>query len=194
MAEAAAAWQTMKTLAYCDKAFYDSVFKASGVEPLTSPPLHVDTFRPHWLQGYDFLYFKLHGLPSEPRWYGQHWITALEARHLKYLVLTGTIVFVANCYLWHTTKPGSPREQAPMLYALLDAGARAIVGGPGINYAKAHAVYGADILGQTFRRFCALGVPPTPAFKLAMTRVKLHRHHKHPAMQDVLSFKIFDTS
>lgn len=184
----------MKTQAYCDVNFLHSVRQASGVTPITSPPFHVDTIRPTWFQGYDFIYFKLHGLPSEPRWYGHNWITAIEARQIKYLDLTSTVVFVANCFLWHEDKASSPRHQAPMLYALLDAGAAAVVGGPGINYAKPHSVYGADILGQAFRQFCALGLMPTPAFKLAMLRIKFHRHRRHQALQDVHSFQIFDNT
>ena len=54
----------MKTLALCLKSSIISVRKASGSEPLTSPPITVDTFDPKQFSGYDFYYFHLHALPG----------------------------------------------------------------------------------------------------------------------------------
>ena len=182
----------MHTFAYCDARFIQSVTKAAGVPPCTCLPHHTDTINPAWFESADFLYFKLHGLPGQPAWYNADYITAITAQQIRRLRLQGTIVFVANCFLWHTESAGDPRTQAPMLYALLGAGARAVVGGAGINYAKAHSVYGADVLGRAFRQHCALGFSPRPAYRLGMLRVKLHRHNRTIAMQDVQHFQLFD--
>ena len=63
-----------------------------------------------------------------------------------------------------------------------------------MNYAKAHSVYGADLLGRAFHRFCTIGFTPRWAFWLGMSRVKLHRDRKHLAIKDVQDFRLFDNT
>ena len=184
----------VQTFAYCDRSFIESVTKAAAVFPCTTPPFNTDTIHPAWFEGQDFLYFKLHGLPGQSSWYSNNLTTAITARQIRRLDLRGTTVFVANCYLWHSDTPGGPAGRAPMLHALLGAGARAVVGGSGINYARARSVYGADVLGQAFRQLIGLGFSPRAAFRLGMLRVRLHRHNHHTAMIDVQSFRIFDNT
>jgi len=167
----------MRTFAYCAASVRDSVLQAAGVQPLLSPPVTAETFHPSLLEGYDFIYFKLHGLPNEIYWYGDDWITALRADQILAADLTGTVVFAANCHL----------ANGPMLDALLRAGARAVVGGPGKNYAKKHAVYGADVLGRTFRRLVAAHLSPNTAFRLARLMARTHFRRNH----DTLSFQIY---
>lgn len=124
------------------------------------------TFNPDVLMGHDFIYFKLHGLPEQPYWYGDNWLTAISADQLKDVALTGTVIFVANCYL----------EESPFLQALLDTGAM-VFGGAGLNFAAAKGLIGADLLGRTFRRALEMHsltghkLTPTRAFTLAKLKV-----------------------
>lgn len=189
----------MRTFAYCAHSFKKSVRQAAGVSPLLSPPVTLDAFEPHWLLGYDFLYFKLHGLPGQEYWYGDKWTTALSADVIRQVDLTGTIVFVANCHLYED-EPGKQGKKlasknfpGPMLTALLAAGARYVVGGPGENYAKREKVYGADLLGMSFRLLCQLGISPKRAFTIARTHIRV-KPHKDLATRDSLDFRIFDNS
>lgn len=153
--------------------------RAAGVTPLLSPPVSFHQFKPEWLEGFDFIYFKLHGLPKQPYWYGDDWLTAIGAEHLRSSVLVGTVVFVANCYL-----PGSP-----MLGALLMAGAEAVVGGEGVNYARSDRVDGADLLGLYFRFFMQVGFSVKFSLTLAKSRFKVRRKSK--VKSDTLEFKFY---
>jgi hypothetical protein len=186
----------MRVFAFCAASFQQSVSKAAGVEPLLSPPVEAfgakgPEFNPRWLSGYDFLYFKLHGLVGQPFWYGDGMITACTAEHIQSADLSGAVAFVANCNTWHPTRPGSPLKQAPMLLALLRAGAHAVVAGPGENYAKVRGIYSADLLGLNFRRFLQL-FPIEQAFELAKVPVRIAARSDH-RVKDALEFLLFDT-
>jgi hypothetical protein len=178
----------MRTWAYCAAEFQHSVRKAAGVQPLLSPPVTAEIFNPRWLEGYNFLYLKLHGLPEEVYWYGDKWITALRATQILAADLKGTVVFVANCHLFQANNGHHPTS--PMLAALLAAGARAVVGGSGENYAKRHSVHGADRLGRAFRYLLQFGFAPYPAFRLAQLTLTL-KPHKDRADLDALRFRYF---
>jgi hypothetical protein len=130
------------------------------------------------LQGHDFLYFKLHGWPDQPYWYGDNWTTALKAEQLTAAELGGATVFVANCYL----------PESPMLPALLSAGARAVVGGAGLNYAAVFSLVGADLLGYHFRQALKLGLAVTAAFRVAKW---LMRKRTGQAAEDARAFKLW---
>jgi hypothetical protein len=181
----------MDILAYCCASFADSTQKAAGVVPLLSPPLSafggpgLDRFPVYALEGQDVLYFKLHGLPGQPYWYGDDMITALTADQLPAADLSRTVVFVANCHLWASEKSG---KGAPMLDALLDAGAMAVVGGGGENFGKMHEVYGADLLGKWFVMCLRLGASPLTAFYVAKARVSMEDDR---GARDALDFEIF---
>ena len=179
----------MKVFAYCAASFEQSVTKAAGVAPFLSPPLTADRFHPPWLEGHDFIYLKLHGLPEEVYWYGDKWLTALRATQILATDLRGTTVFVANCHLFQQASNGS-QPTSPMLNALLSAGARAVVGGAGQNYAKSHTVHGADRLGRAFRYLLQFGFSPFTAFRLARLALSL-KPHKDPADLDALNFRYF---
>lgn len=188
----------MKTLAYCAASFEKSVHRAAGVQPVLSPPVDLELISPAQFEGYDFIYFKLHGLPGQPYWYGDFWTTAISADQVRKMTLDNTIIFAACCHLYQG-EPGHYRP-GPMLTALLSAGARAIVGGPGINYAKGYALYGADVLGHAFRIFTGLKFQPTTALRLALARTRLHLRLKKKRITekeladtiDTLAFRIFD--
>lgn len=170
----------MLTVAYCAASFARSVQKASGVEPLLCPPLTTKSFPVHKLEVAQFLYFKLHGLPDQPYWYGDDWVTALSVEQLTAVSLKDAVVFVANCYL----------PESPMLEALLKAGAAAVVGGSGPNFAKTGEVYGADLLGYWFRRLTALGVVPKYALMGAKSRLRFEAK-KDKSILDALGFKLW---
>ncbi len=147
----------MKIGAFCLHSGALAVLKATGVTPTTFPPENVLTFAPRWLEGYDLLYFKLHGLPNQPYWYGDGWQTAIAAQQIKQANLKNTICFVANCYA----------ADSRMEQALLDAGARAVIAGPGINYSGKGKLAGADQLGANFIERIKRGEPIEQAFQQA---------------------------
>lgn len=170
----------MRVFACCAASFHRSVRRAAGVEPLLSPPVDLAAFQPGWLGGFGLLYFKLHGLAGQPYWYGDGWLTALSVDAIRQADLSGAVVFVANCFL----------EESPMLPALLSAGARAVIGGSGPNYARSAAVDGADLLGLWLRRGLMAGFPVRQAFGLAKERLRFN--WQSPAVRDALAFKLFE--
>ena len=179
----------MRVFAYCAAEFEHSVRKAAGVHPLLSPPLTAAGFNPQWLESHDFIYLKLHGLPEESYWYGDNWLTALSATQILAVNLRGSVIFVASCHLYQTNGNGH-HPTSPMLAALLAAGARAVVGGAGENYAKRHSIHGADYLGRAFRYLFQFGFAPYTAFRLARLYLSL-KPHKNPADLDALNFRYF---
>ena len=174
----------MKTFAYCCKSFRRSVARASNVDPVLCPPVTAETFDPTELPSYDLLYFKLHGLPNEAFWYGDDWVTALNTDHFKGLDLSNTVIFVANCFL--SARIG---ETSPMLTAMLRAGAKAVIGGPGENFARSNRIDGADLLGHRLRLILTTGAKPKMAFHAAMMSLTLGR--PSTATRDTLNFHIY---
>jgi hypothetical protein len=150
------------------------------------------------LMGHDLVYFKLHGLPSQPFWYGDDWITALHTSAFHNVALKGTVVFVANCHL----------VESPFLDVILHTGAT-VIGGSGANFAQAEHVTGADQLGLYFRRALGTRVSPARALTIAKymldlrtqrmekaaTRADATRaadlHERARANQDALQFRIY---
>ncbi len=170
----------MRTFAYCSRSFTQSVRSSSGVAPFTSPPFDLDSFLPATLEGWRFIYFKLHGIKGEPYWYGDDWLTALSADTLHVADLRGTVVFAANCHL----------PESPMLDALLGAGAQAVVAGGGRNFAGITAMRGADLLGYYFRLMLQLHIPPRPALAMAKYGLRTIRRPSAP-IADALRFQLF---
>lgn len=180
----------MRTFAYCCKSFRESVRKAAACEPLLSPPTTVETFQPACLQGHHFIYFKLHGLPDQPFWYGDHWCTAVSAEQIQAANLHGAVVFVANCYLLPPPEERLAGRTTPMLDALQAAGARAIIGGDGQNYARANTIDGADALGIFIRVWLERGFTPPNAFRYAKRLLRFVSAAR-PAIQDALRFDFY---
>lgn len=187
----------MDIFAYCCASFEKSVQKAAGVQPLLSPPVTWQTFLPDLLMGRDFVYFKLHGLPGQEYWYGDQWETALHVSAFNHIALKGTTLFVANCHL----------EESPFLEALLRTGAT-VIGSTGPNYAQAHGIIGADLVGLHLREAMARHLSPANALRQAKTIVahrtrqmqkaakrKPHRaaelQPRIHANEDALQFKIY---
>ncbi|MFH1485969.1 MAG: hypothetical protein ABIH46_07860 [Chloroflexota bacterium] len=165
--------------AYCAASFEWTVKRASGVAPKMSPPLTMDSFTPSLMEGYEFLYFKLHGMPGQPFWYGDDGVTAISAHQIAEANLVGAVVFVANCHL----------PESPMLKALLGAGASAVIGGPGENYAGVQTIMGADLLGMYVRYLWQLGADAQRALRWAKLRLRLKWPSK--ATKDTLSFQLY---
>jgi len=176
----------MRVFAYCCASFADVTRKAAGVEPLISPPASVYNLDPQRLSGRDLLYFDLHGLPGESFWLGDDRTLAMTATALRTVNLAGTVVFALSCFL---ADPNSP-----MLDALLDAGARYVVGGDGQNWAGGkRAMMGAGLLGLWFRRLLTWGIPPLEALAWAKRRVGLSaiKRGKRLAAKDTLGFRAY---
>lgn len=180
----------MRIFAACAASYEESVRRAAGVPPVLSPPLEMDTFDPEAWSGYEFYYFKLHGLPNQPYWYGDRWLTAVSDVQLRQVDMEGALVFVAGCNLFAGEPP-----TGPMLEALWAAGAAAVVGGMGENFGARRAVVGADALGINIRRLVQMGARPGMAFRLAMRRLELlfpwrMDEEERKAHEDALGFRL----
>jgi hypothetical protein len=139
------------------------------------------------VEGYDLLYFKLHGAAGQAFWYGDNWLTAIGADQLRQADLDGAGVFVTNCHLYEVVD--GLNEPSEMLKALLFAGARFVVGGPGANWALTKRVFGADLLGMLFRGALQRGYRPDAALEVAKKKLRKGRQDRY--MRDTLEFTMF---
>jgi hypothetical protein len=82
-----------------------------------------------------------------------------------------------------------------MLRALAKANPRAIIGGPGKNYALTGRLAATDLLALYLRWFLAIGFTPFNALRMAKIRMILKHQrqdvHMHPATADTLAFRIW---
>ena len=161
------------------------------MQPLTCPPVSAADFDPAWLAGHDFLYFDLHGAAGEPFWYGNGEIIALTAGQIQKVPLNGAVVFAVSCWL--------ADEDSPMMEALLEAGARYVIGGDGRNWGGQRRLYGASLLGMWMRSLMAIGVHPLGALAGAKRRLELQlaaekmlrRRELAEAARDTLQFRAY---
>jgi len=123
--------------------------------------------------------FLLHGHRDDQLWYGDGTV-ALSVGTLKRANLTGSTVFVSNCYL----------PESPWLEALLDVGASAVVGGHEENWSGVGGMLGSDILGMYFRYFMESGHGPKIALLLAKVRMLLR--WPSSANADTLAFRLWE--
>jgi hypothetical protein len=135
------------------------------VEPITCPPTTAATLDLARIEEADFLYIDLHGEPGQRFWLGDDGELAMTAAQVETLDLSGTVVFAVSCYL--------ADADSPMLDALLDAGARYVIGGEGLNWAAATRPTGAAALGHRLRQLLAYGFDPLRALALAKRFLKL---------------------
>lgn len=131
----------MRVLAYCTAPAARSVEEATGVIPMTSPPLNARLVNGADFEGYDLLYFRLHGVRENvTTWFGESEQgviePALNPHQLRGVDLGGAIVVVANCYGYDTLHR----------WPFYQVGASAVIAGPGPNYAARNKVVGADKL------------------------------------------------
>ncbi len=178
----------MRIFAYCCASFAGATRKAAGVEPLLSPPLTAVQFEPRWLETCNLVYLDLHGQPGLNFWLGDDGIIALMAHQVREANLSSAVVFATNCYL--------ADEGSPMLDALLDAGARYVIGGEGENWANSQRPAGAAELGRRFRQLFEWGVEPMKALAIAkralVVKSVLRRKRKERLVdKDTLAFRAY---
>ncbi len=137
----------MNIFCYSAESLKLSAATVSGIEPLTSPPLSLESFDPKQLEGHDLIFFKLHGVAGQPYWYGDSAITAISAQQIASVKLDGALVFAENCF----------GLESPMPQALLAAGAAAVVAGAGVNLAGISVPGGADVIATWWRRLLEAG-------------------------------------
>lgn len=178
----------MNVLSYCCASFRGATLLASGVRPLVCPPVDWYTFPVGSLAGQDLVYLDLHGKPGDAQWYGDDDVVALRERQVRRVDLAGVTVFAVNCYLGD--------DDSPMLDALLAAGARAVVGGDGENFAGENRLLGASFLGYWFRRAMEWRYPPEGALTMAkralwLTRLWARSSAHRQAVDDALGFRVY---
>ena len=159
---------SLNVFAYCCASQRSAVSKAAGVEPLTSPPMHFEAFDARLLENRDLLYFALHGLPDQPYWYGDDYLTALSVDTFHGLNLRQCTVFVANCHF----------TASPFLPAIRACRPRAIIAGSGENYARSASLVGPHLLGYYLRVGLQAGLPPT--LSLAAAKLRMQSHNQPP--------------
>lgn len=172
----------MEIFAYCTEAAREAVGAATGVDPLTSPPMRASQFNPQWLEAHDLIYFRLHGMAGRSGWFGdggEGFPLALTPVQVRAANLSGAVVVVANCY---------GDEDDAMIEALYDAGAIAVIAGPGENAAAANKVVGTDLLVQWIIRAMRIGMAVERALDLA--RARLIFSLWRAADRDARAFKI----
>jgi len=157
----------MRIFAYCTALAGAAVKAATGVEPITSPPMVAGNFSPEWLEDYDLLYFRLHSLRNRgvKGWFGEGRSGlqfALSETQVLAAELGGAVAVVANCY-------GGDGD--PMIAALYKAGASAVIAGSGPNVAAARRVVGTDMLVRWVIRGLEWRMPVAGALQLAKTRL-----------------------
>jgi hypothetical protein len=177
----------MRTFAYCSTEYVDATRRAAGVEPFCCPPFTAETLELSLLEGNDLIFINLHSLPGTAALLGKRDgpPVALRASQLNGLNLSGVVVFSEACYMGD--------EQHPMRQAFLDAGASAVVAGPGKNWgATGVELRGADLLGLWFRRALARGLKPRSALRLARGRVMFAAWRGSQSARDALGFRLFE--
>jgi hypothetical protein len=181
----------VKVFAYCAANYTEATRRAAGVEPLVCPPVTAETLDLRQLEGNDFIFINLHSLPGAYALLGTQTgpPIALRAEQLQGVDLGGSVVFSEACFMGD--------EQHPMRKAFLDAGASAVVAGPGENAGATndgvskYGLKGADVLGLWLRRGLFLGLSPLLAFKLARQRVRLAALRSQSAY-DAMGFKFYE--
>lgn len=172
----------MRIFAYCTEEARVAVARATGVQPLTSPPMTASEFETKWLEGYDLLYFRLHGKRGIPGWYGDGAAgepAALFSVHILGARLWDVTAVVANCF---------SADDDPMVDALYRAGAGYVIAGPGENKALGRKVVGTDLLVQWVLRALRAGWTVPVALSVAKARLALTAFRESDA--DALGFKI----
>lgn len=170
--------------AYCAGSYVVPTKKASGVEPLSSPPATVRDFDYRLLEGRKLLYFDLHGKLGKTYWFGDG-VIALDVGIIEKADLGGALVFATSCYL--------AEKNSPMLDALLTANASYVVGGDGENWAPgkdASKLYGAHTLGLWFRRFAVnAGLKAPKSLGLAKKAVEMQMRRRSSAQGQKVSLE-----
>lgn len=167
----------MRVVALCAEEFTAATRKAAGVEPWTSPPWALPAVPP--LAGAGLVYIALHGLPWSVEWTGDNGAVALDVGAVADIDLGGAVVFAEACWL----------PESPMLGALFDAGARAVIAGSGENNGGRARLAGVSMLGFVFRSLFQRGTPVGLALALAKAAAVIQTPS---AAADVMGFKVYE--
>jgi len=175
----------MRIFALCTIPAQASVAKATGKTPLTSPPLNLATFDGKMMEGYDVLYFRLHGIPSIPgKWFGEDdrggLVAVVDERHLQGVNLSGATVILANCY----------GKSSPLVQEFYRAGAGAVIAGSGPNYASGSDMIGTDRLAYHIINRMQAGICARTALNWAKGALTMNIWRQ--ADRDTLEFSIVD--
>ncbi len=142
--------------------------------------MHFEAFDARLLENRDLLYFALHGLPDQPYWYGDDYLTALSVDAFHGLNLRQCTVFVANCHF----------TASPFLPAIQACRPRAIIAGSGENYARSASLVGPHLLGY-YLRLAPTSRPPAPLalaaakFRLQVTTNRLKNRTDKRTTEDL---------
>lgn len=178
----------MRVLAIYDERYAAATVKVvgQGATLLSAPPYVAREMTPARLERYDVLYLDLHGQPgSVYLYYGAPALqAALHVDTIRQANLAGAVVFATTCYLPAT----------PFLHAFLQAGARAVIAGEGVNYAGRTRLAGAQLLARLVLRRLERGqaVEQALAEGLQVMRANLRlRLFERQATEDTLGFKVY---
>ena len=154
--------------------------QVSGVVPFLCPPWRTNTLVTYKFSNRDLLLFTFHGLAEQPYWYSDTWETALSVEDVRNSDCKGAVVFSGSCY---TIESG-------FCFAFFEAGAQAVIAGPGRNYfIPERKVGGFDRLAYYFRIIYRLHRDVNQALDLAKIRFKMQKPNK--ITKDILDFKAY---
>jgi len=143
----------VKIVAYCAQTWEIATTKTLDVvvgekKLYTSPPLDYSNINMKEMEDCSILVFNLHGMPRNPMWFGSGpngMTLAIRDDMFNGLDLSKAIVIAENCF---GEDPDTPEEDSPMTTAIVKAGAKAIVGGTGLNYGGSYTSIGSDIIAK----------------------------------------------
>lgn len=147
----------MNVVAVAARSFALGTWLASGVRPMTCPPLD-DSSLPAALWEADVLYACLHGGDGDPYLRGDGDIPTLSIITLGGVELPGTLVYMAGCW-------GAPQWAD----AFLSAGARAVVADRNTAWAGRFLPLGSHAIGREWLRRVRFGETAAVALDLAKT-------------------------
>ncbi len=129
---------------------------------------------------YDLVLLFLHPRADGLAWVDDAGRDVLTVEDVRGLPLDGAVVFVGACY-------GS--ENRALLDALWDAGAQAVIHGPGVNYGgRDGALSGADILASGLVSGMRMGLPIRLAWSVARTLGSVANVRGLPGAKDAMEY------
>jgi len=179
----------MKILVLTDKRYLGAALAvAPGADVWCFPPMTAGDFRPEFLEGYDFIYVDLHGQPESVYLYcdeGES-TAAISAQTVRAAEISDAVVFMTTCY----------GPETPFVKAFLEAGARAVVAGSGVNWGTRKRLSGAQLLGKYFMERMDPGISLGDSLgaakaKLKQKGMKSMRKSIREAARDALEFELF---
>lgn len=130
----------------------------------------------------ELLLIFLHPAADGQAWLDEAQAPVLTVEQVAGLPLApGAIVFVGACY---------GMENQALLSALQQAGAGALIAGPGVNYGSQTGLSGADTLALALRTLLQGGLPLPVAWSMARGLVRLAAGRGLPGAADALEYQI----